>query len=111
MICFVVLSPEDVVHRYQAVLKVFRRNRSMTNTCEELGVDRNTIAGTAVIADVMIATEGADFGEPLFKEKQTLANYAKLCKAFLDANKPLQEQIEKMRKATELLPIKYRMLK
>ena len=84
----------------------------MTNTCEELGVDRNTIAGTAVIADVMIATEGADFGElPLFKEKQTLANYAKLCKAFLDANKPLQEQIEKMRKATELLPIKYRMLK
>ncbi|XP_049917949.1 uncharacterized protein LOC126400967 isoform X4 [Epinephelus moara] len=102
-----VLSPEDVVHRYKAVLKV-----SMTNTCEELGVDRNTIAGTAVIADVMIATEGADFGElPLFKEKQTLANYAKLCKAFVDANKPLQEKIEKMRKATELLPIKYKMPK
>ncbi|XP_078030960.1 coiled-coil domain-containing protein 106-like [Epinephelus lanceolatus] len=107
-----VLSPEDVVHRYKVVLKVFRRNRSMTNTCEELGVDRNTIAGTAVIADVMIATEGADFGElPLFKEKQTLANYAKLCKAFVDANKPLQEKIEKMRKATELLPIKYKMPK
>ncbi|XP_049442246.1 coiled-coil domain-containing protein 106-like isoform X2 [Epinephelus fuscoguttatus] len=88
-----VLSPEDVVHRYKAVLKVFRRNRSMTNTCEELGVDRNTIAGTAVIADVMIATEGTDFGElPLFKEKQTLANYAKLCKAFVDANRPLQEK-------------------
>lgn len=107
-----VLSPEDVVHRYKAVLKVYRRNRSMTNTCEELRVDRNTIAGTAVIADVLIATEGEDFGEvPLFKEKQTLANYAKLCKAFVDANKPLLEKIEKMRKATELLPIKYKMPK
>ncbi|XP_073318753.1 uncharacterized protein [Pagrus major] len=107
-----VLSPEDVVHRYKAVLKVFRRNRSMTNTCEQLGVDRNTIAGTAVIADVIMATEGEDFGElPLFKEKQTLANYAKLCKEFVDANKPLQEKIEKMRKATELLPIKYKIPK
>ncbi|CAJ1053106.1 coiled-coil domain-containing protein 106-like isoform X2 [Xyrichtys novacula] len=74
-----VLSPEDIVHRSKVVLKVLRRNHSMTNTCEELGVDRNTTAGSAVIADVMIAIDGADFGElPLFKEEQTLAqNYTR----------------------------------
>ena len=84
----------------------------MTMTCEELDVDRNTIAGTAVIADVLIAGEGGGFGElPPFKEKQTLASYARQCKLFLDCNKALQEKVQKMRSNTELLRITYKVQK
>lgn len=104
------MSPEDVVHRYKQVLKEFKRTRSLTKTCVALGVDKNTIALTAVIADVIIAGgESGEYGEltPIGK-KQTLAAYAKVCKAFLDDSPPLQQKIYEMRKATELLTITYK---
>ena len=64
IICLVVTSPEDVVHRYQKVLKQYKKTRSLARTCQVLGVDKNTIAGTAVIADVIIAGgEDGEFGE------------------------------------------------
>ena len=83
MICVVVQNPEDVVHRYRAVLKEFRRTRSMSLSCEALNVDRNTIALTAIIAEIFIGAEGEDFGQlPVFIEGDTVGNYAKTCKAF-----------------------------
>ncbi len=61
-------------------------------------MDRNTIALTAVIADIMITSEGEDLGpQPVFTKEDTVANFAKTCKDFLEDNK--QE--------SELLPIKY----
>lgn len=46
----------------------------MNKSCKDLGVDKNTIAGTAVIADVIIAGgEDGEFGElPPIGKKQTL---------------------------------------
>ncbi|XP_051249102.1 coiled-coil domain-containing protein 106-like [Dicentrarchus labrax] len=89
-----VQGPEDVVHRYRAVLKEFRRTRSISLSCESLSVDRNTIALTAIIAEVWFATEGEDFGLlPEFTEEDTLGNYAKTCKTFLEGNNPLEEKI------------------
>ncbi|CAJ1087315.1 coiled-coil domain-containing protein 106-like [Xyrichtys novacula] len=105
-----VMSPEDVVHRYKKVLKEFKRTRSLTKTCQAFGIYKNTIALTAVIADVIIAGgESRKYGEltPIAK-KQTLADYAKVCKAFLDDSPPLQQKIDEMRKATELLTITYK---
>ncbi|CAL8326285.1 unnamed protein product [Boreogadus saida] len=55
-----VQNPEDVVHRYRAVLKEFRRTRSMGLSCEVLNVDRNTIALTAIIAEIFIGAEEDD---------------------------------------------------
>lgn len=111
MICLVVQSPEDVVHRYRAVLKEFRRTRSVSLSCRTLDVDRNTIALTAIIAEIVIAAEGENFGPlPVFKE-DTVGNYAKTCKAFLEGNKPLGEKINKMKQDSELLPIKYKFRK
>lgn len=52
------ICPEDVVHRYRAVLKEFRRTRSMSLSCITLDVDRNTIVLTAIIAKIVIAAEG-----------------------------------------------------
>lgn len=109
MVCLVVQSPEDVVHRYRAVLKEFRRTRSVSLSCKTLDVDRNTIALTAIIADIVIAAEDENFGQlPVFTEEDTLGNYAKACKAFLEGNKPLGEKIKKMKKDSDLLPIKYK---
>ncbi|XP_051260345.1 coiled-coil domain-containing protein 106-like [Dicentrarchus labrax] len=89
-----VQGPEDVVHRYRAVLKEFRCTRSISLSCETLSVDRNTIALMAIIAEVWIAAEGEDFGLlPEFTEEDTLGNYAKTCKTFLEGNNPLEEKI------------------
>ncbi|XP_035533261.1 coiled-coil domain-containing protein 106-like, partial [Morone saxatilis] len=78
-------GPEDAVHRYRAVLKEFRRTRSISLSCESLSVDRNTIALTAIIAEVWIAAEGEDFGLlPEFTEEDTVGKYAKTCKTFLE---------------------------
>ncbi|CAL8254549.1 unnamed protein product [Boreogadus saida] len=107
-----VQNPEDVVHRYRAVLKEFRRTRSMGLSCEVLNVDRNTIALTAIIAEIFIGAEGEDFGQlPVFIEGDTVGNYAKTCKAFLEGNQLLGEKIKKMKKNSELLPIKYKFRK
>ncbi|KAL7402138.1 hypothetical protein ABVT39_010324 [Epinephelus coioides] len=107
-----VSSPEDVVHHYKKLVRMYKRTRSIPETCRAFDLDRNTIAGTAVIADVLIAGEGGDFGElPIIAEKQSLASFAKACKAFLDANPTLKEKVDKMRKANELLTIKYKFQK
>ncbi|KAM4533889.1 uncharacterized protein PAE49_015997 isoform 1-T1 [Odontesthes bonariensis] len=107
-----VQSPEEVVHRYRAVLKVFRRTRSLNLSCKSLDVDRNTIALSAVIADIMIASEGEDFGPlPVFTEGDTVASFAKTCMNFIDTNKRLEEKIKRMKKESELLPIKYKFRK
>ncbi|XP_070842700.1 coiled-coil domain-containing protein 106-like [Chaetodon trifascialis] len=80
-------TPEDVVHRYRAVLKEFRRTRSVSLSCKSLSVDRNTIALTAIIAEVLIAAEGEDFRLlPEFTEEDTIGNYAKTCKTFLEGS-------------------------
>nr|XP_033492164.1 coiled-coil domain-containing protein 106-like [Epinephelus lanceolatus] len=107
-----VSSPEDVVHRYKKLVRMYKRTRSIPETCRAFDLDRNTIAGTAVIADVLIAGEGGGWGElPIIAEKQSLASFAKVCKAFLDANPTLKEKVDKMRKANELLTIKYKFQK
>ncbi|CAJ1081785.1 coiled-coil domain-containing protein 106-like [Xyrichtys novacula] len=107
-----VSSPEDVVHRYKKLVRMYRRTRSIPEICRAFDLDRNTIAGTTVIGDVLIAGEGGDFGElPIIPEKQSLASFAKVCKAFLDANPTLKEKVDKMRKANELLTITYKLHK
>ena len=112
MICLAVTCPEDVVHRYKKLVKVYKKNRSLPITFSQFGIDRNTVAGTAIIADVLIAGEGGEFGElPEFEEKQTLKRYANECKAFLDANPTLQAKIARMRKEKQLLTIPYKIPK
>ncbi len=71
-----------------------------------MSVDRNTIALIAVIAEVLIAAESEDYGLlPEFTEGDTVGNFAKTCKTFLEGNKRLEEKINQMKKKSEL-PIK-----
>ncbi|KAM4592077.1 uncharacterized protein PAE49_020713 isoform 2-T2 [Odontesthes bonariensis] len=62
--------------------------------------------------DIMIASEGEDFGPlPVFTEGDTVASFAKTCMNFIDTNKRLEEKIKRMKKESELLPIKYKFRK
>ena len=86
--------------------------RSLTLSCKNVYVDRNTIALTAIIAESVIATDGDDIGSlPVFREDDTLGNYAKTCKAFLEGNTVLGDKIKEMKVNNELLPIKYKFRK
>ena len=84
--------------------------RSISKACVHVGVDRNTVAATAVIAEAIIAAEGVAELPPI-NTKQTLADYAVVCKHYIESNAQLEEKIEKMKKEGELLPIKYRFKK
>ena len=94
-----------------SILKELQRTRSVTISCENLNVDRNTIALTAVIAEVIAAQE-QDIGPlPEFREDETLNNFAQRCKAFLDGQEELREKIKELKKWSELLPIKQKFCK
>ncbi|XP_036449603.1 digestive cysteine proteinase 3-like [Colossoma macropomum] len=61
--------------------------------------NRNTIALTAVIAEVIIAVQEQDIGPlPEFRENETLNNFAQRCKAFLDGKEELREKIKELKK-------------
>lgn len=84
----------------------------MTVSCKRLDVDRNTIALTAIIAEVLIASEGESLGPlPAFTDEDTISTFAKTCKDFLEENQCLREKIKQMKKDSELLPIKYKFRK
>ena len=100
-------TPEDVVNRYRAVLKTLKKTRSVTRSCERHDVDRNTIAMTAVIAEVYIAATEEEVRIPKFAGSQ-LMSYAKEWKAFFDNEPQLQEKIKQMKDNAELLPVAYK---
>ena len=45
----------DIIKRYKAALDVYREGSSMKAAFESIGVDRNTIARTAAIAELSLA--------------------------------------------------------
>lgn len=104
---FAVKTPEDVLHRYRALLKTYAKTRSLGNSCQRHDVDRNTIALTAVIAEVLIAVGEEKERMPKFTG-QTLKQFAKECKEFVDNEPGLMENIKKMKEKGELLPLTYK---
>ena len=47
-------TTDGVIQRYKDVLLIFRKRGSMKKAFEKMNVDRNTIARTAVIAELAI---------------------------------------------------------
>lgn len=100
-------TPEDVVNRYSAVLRTYKKTRSLRSSCEYHDVDRNTIALTAVIAEMFLAADEEKGRIPKFTGPK-LTQYANECKAFLDTEPQLKERIKKMKQNVELLPVSYK---
>ncbi|XP_059420333.1 coiled-coil domain-containing protein 106-like [Carassius carassius] len=104
-----VKTPDDVLHRYKAILKSFLRTRSVSRSCKLHNVDRNTIALTAIIAELQIIAT-PELHIPEF-QGGTLQKFAKKCKEYLDTKPEVMSKITEMKQNRELLPIGYKFRK
>ncbi|XP_041669609.1 coiled-coil domain-containing protein 106-like isoform X2 [Cheilinus undulatus] len=95
-----------VIHRYKQVLSAFIKKKNMSEAFRHLGIDRNTIANTASIAELHLA--GKDM-VPLvgaFRQgEETLVSYAQRCTLVIDSDPELARRIDQMKANSELLPI------
>ncbi|XP_059206182.1 coiled-coil domain-containing protein 106b [Centropristis striata] len=102
-----VKDPEGVLIRYKKILTTYQRVRSMSRAFQIHGVDRNTMASTSPIAELLLVapeklTEVGEFEAP----KEKLLDYARRCYKTMD--EPTHAKVQSMKKTHKLLPISYR---
>lgn len=97
---------DGVVRRYKKALKSFKKTGSMKRAFEHLGVDRNTIARTAPIAELHIIF--SDIFEGLTKDDhEKISVFTERCRAAITAE--MACTLTHKKNAGELLPITYKM--
>lgn len=95
-----------VIHRYKQVLSAFVKKKSMSEAFRHLGIDRNTIANTASIAELHLAGKDMVPLVGMFRQgEETLVNYAQRCTMVIDSDTDLSRKIDQMKANGELLPI------
>ncbi|XP_068160500.1 coiled-coil domain-containing protein 106-like isoform X3 [Antennarius striatus] len=95
-----------VIHRYKQVLSAFVKKKSMSEAFRHLGIDRNTIANTASIAELHLAGKDMVPLVGMFRQgEETLVNYAQRCTLVIDSDTDLSRKIDQMKANGELLPI------
>lgn len=95
-----------VIHRYKQVLSTFIKKKSMTETFRHLGIDRNTIANTASIAELHLAGRDMVPLVGVFRQgEETLVSYAQRCTMVIDSDADISRRIDQMKANGELLPI------
>ncbi|KAI1891346.1 hypothetical protein AGOR_G00142850 [Albula goreensis] len=95
-----------VIHRYKQVLSAFNKKKSMSGAFRHYGIDRNTIANTAPIAELYLAAKEMLHLVGLFHPREeTLVKYAQKCAVLIESDEALSRKIEQMKATGELLPI------
>ncbi|KAK1174048.1 coiled-coil domain-containing protein 106-like isoform X1 [Acipenser oxyrinchus oxyrinchus] len=95
-----------VIHRYKQVLSTFNKKKSMSGAFRHYGIDRNTIANTAPIAELHLAAKDMLSVVGLFNSREeTLVKYAQKCATLMENDESLSRKIELMKATGELLPI------
>ncbi|KAM6900394.1 coiled-coil domain-containing protein 106-like [Xenentodon cancila] len=95
-----------VIHRYKQVLSAFIKKKSMSEAFRHLGIDRNTIANTASIAELHLAGKDMVPLVGMFRQgEETLVSYAQRCTLVIDSDAELSRKIDQMKANCELLPI------
>ncbi|XP_026217289.1 coiled-coil domain-containing protein 106-like [Anabas testudineus] len=95
-----------VIHRYKQVLSAFIKKKSMSEAFRYLGIDRNTIANTASIAELHLAGKDMVPLVGMFRQgEETLVSYAQRCTLVIDSDVELARRIDQMKANGELLPI------
>ncbi|TNN52994.1 Coiled-coil domain-containing protein 106 [Liparis tanakae] len=102
-----VKDPEGVMIRYNKILATYQRVRSMSRAFQIHGVDRNTMASTSPIAELLLmapekVAEVGEFEAP----KEKLLDYARRCYKTMDEQ--THAKVQSMKKTHKLLPISYR---
>lgn len=95
-----------VIQRYKQVLAAFIKKKNMSEAFRHLGIDRNTIANTASIAELHLADKDMVPLVGMFRQgEETLVNYAQRCTMVIDSDAELARKIDQMKANGELLPI------
>uniref|UniRef100_A0A1A7XQG5 Coiled-coil domain containing 106 n=1 Tax=Iconisemion striatum TaxID=60296 RepID=A0A1A7XQG5_9TELE len=95
-----------VIQRYKQVLSAFIKKKNMSEAFRHLGIDRNTIANTASIAELHLADKDMVPLVGTFRQgEETLVNYAQRCTLVIDSDADLARKIDQMKANGELLPI------
>lgn len=104
------LSVKDaagVLFRYKKILLTYQRLKNMTKAFQIHGVDRNTVASTTPIAELLLVApeKVAEVGE-FDPSKEKLLDYARRCYNALDEE--TLSRVQALKKNNLLLPISYR---
>uniref|UniRef100_A0A3B4F415 Coiled-coil domain-containing protein 106-like n=1 Tax=Pundamilia nyererei TaxID=303518 RepID=A0A3B4F415_9CICH len=102
-----VKDPDGVLIRYKKILSTYQRVRSMSRAFQIHGVDRNTMASTSPIAELLLVApeKVSEVGE-FEASKEKLLDYARRCYKTMDDE--THAKVQTMKKTHKLLPISYR---
>ncbi|XP_030053594.1 coiled-coil domain-containing protein 106 isoform X3 [Microcaecilia unicolor] len=102
-----VKDAEGVLCRYKKILTTFQKLQSMSRAFEHHRVDRNTVALTTPIAELLIVAPEklAEVGE-FDPSKERLLEYSRRC--FLALDEETLKKVQALKKSKLLLPITYR---
>nr|XP_055067268.1 coiled-coil domain-containing protein 106a isoform X2 [Misgurnus anguillicaudatus] len=97
-----------VLFRYKKILVTYQRLKNMSKAFQIHGVDRNTVASTTPIAELLLVApeKVAEVGE-FDPSKEKLLDYARRCYIALDPQ--TLSKVQALKKNNLLLPISYRM--
>lgn len=106
-LCPAVKDADGVLCRYKKILGTFQKLKSMSRAFEHHRVDRNTVALTTPIAELLIVAPEklAEVGE-FDPSKERLLEYSRRC--FLALDDETLKKVQALKKSKLLLPITYR---
>ncbi|KAI4882285.1 hypothetical protein NFI96_003249 [Prochilodus magdalenae] len=100
-------DPAGVLLRYQKILVTYQKLKSMSRAFQVHGVDRNTVASTTPIAELLlVAPEKVEEVGEFDSTKEKLLDYARRCYKALDET--AHAKVQAWKKSSLLLPISYR---
>lgn len=96
-----------MLFRYKKILLTYQRLKNMSKAFQIHGVDRNTVASTTPIAELLLVApeKVAEVGE-FDPSKEKLLDYARRCYTALDEE--TLSRVQALKKNNLLLPISYR---
>lgn len=105
--CSSVKDAAGVLFRYKKILLTYQRLKNMSKAFQIHGVDRNTVASTTPIAELLLVApeKVAEVGE-FDPSKEKLLDYARRCYNALDEE--TLSRVQALKKNNLLLPISYR---
>ncbi|KAK6481945.1 coiled-coil domain-containing protein 106-like isoform X1 [Huso huso] len=99
-------DPEEVIERYNKVLKTFTKVKTMSQAFSRHNVDRGTIAATAAIVELALAAPSKYETMQFNSSDETLLAFAKRCSSAIDEE--TKQKITKMKTKHLLLPLQYK---
>ena len=100
-------TTDGVIRRYKHALQIFKKSGSMKKAFSKINVDRNTIARTAVIAELAI-TFPDTFKDllPGDEDSEKMSVFAERCRGAI--TEEMAGTITAKKKSGKLLPIMYK---